>query len=331
MERVLITGGTGFVGTHLVKFLKSRESRIAILASSGCSEFSDLECYQADVRDADKVFAAIHQFKPNCIYHLAAVSLVDVSWRSPRLTYEVNVFGTLNVLEAAMRLAPPPRILNISTAQVYAPSTSALNEASALAPDNPYAASKAMAEFLSMQYRKRSESGIVTARSFNHAGPGQSPQFVLSSIAKQIAEIEAGLREPKLVLGNIHVKRDFTDVRDVVQAYSLLLQNGRVNEIYNVCSGRAWSIEDIVREFQSISGISIKIETHRGKQRPGENEVVCGDPAKIRAATEWQPKIPLKTTLQDLLAYWRGAIAENAPAMREGVERPVRSVHPAAG
>jgi len=331
MERALITGGSGFVGTHLVSFLKSRGSRVAVLASTDCSKFSDVECYEADVRDADKVAAAVHEFKPNCIYHLAAISAVELSWRSPRLTYEVNVFGTLNVFEAAMSLAAPPTVLNVSTAQVYAPSISTLNESSALAPDNPYAASKAMSEFLSVQFRK-STGGIVTARSFNHAGPGQTPEFVLSSIAKQIAEIEAGLRESKLVLGNIHVKRDFTDVRDVVRAYSLLLQKGRINEVYNVCSGRAWSIEEIVHEFESISGINIKIETHPGKQRAGENEVVCGDSAKIRAATGWEPKIPLNTTLQDSLAYWRAQIAENKRVTLDTkpIERPLSSVHPAS-
>ena len=332
MERALITGGTGFVGIHLVSFLRSRGSRVAVLASTDCSEFSDVKCYRADIRDADKVAAAIHEFKPNYIYHLAAISAVELSWRSPRLTYEVNVFGALNVFEAAMSLPVPPRVLNVSTAQVYAPSTSTLNETSALAPDNPYAASKAMSEFLSVQFRRQSEGSIVTARSFNHAGPGQSPDFVLSSIAKQFAEIESDIREPKLVLGNIHVKRDFTDVRDVVQAYSLLLQKGEVNEIYNVCSGRSWSIEEIVREFESISGINIEIESRPGKRRSGENEVVCGNPAKIQAATGWQPKIPLKTTLQDLLNYWRAKVEENNRATLDikPVGRPLSSVHPAS-
>ena len=332
MEKVLITGGTGFVGTHLVSFLKTRGLPVAVLASTDCSEFSDVECYRADIRDADKVAAVIQKFKPNCIYHLAAISAVELSWSSPRLTYEVNVFGTLNVFEAALSLASPPRVLNVSTAQVYAPSTSPLNETSALAPDNPYAASKAMSEFLSVQFRRHSKGGIITARSFNHAGPGQSPDFVLSSIAKQFAEIEAGMRGAKLVLGNLHVRRDFTDVRDVVRAYSLLLQKGEVNEIYNVCSGHSRSIEEIVREFESISSIKIEIESRPDRQRTGENEVVCGNPAKIQTATGWQPEIPLKTTLQDLLNYWRAKVAENNRATLDikPVGRPLSSAHPAS-
>jgi GDP-4-dehydro-6-deoxy-D-mannose reductase len=233
---------------------------------------------------------------------------VDLSWKAPRFTYEVNVFGTLNVLEAAMTLATPPRVLNVSTAQVYAPSPSVLSEDSPLSPDNPYAASKAMAEFLQVQFRKQSAGGIMTARSFNHAGPGQSPDFVLSSIAKQIAEIEAGRREPKLVLGNLHVKRDFTDVRDVVRAYWLLLEKGNVNEVYNVCSGRSWSIEQLVADFQSVAEMKVAIESHADKRRAREISEVCGDAAKIRAATGWEPQIPLETTIRDLLSYWRSSL-----------------------
>jgi len=315
MGRVLITGGTGFVGRHLASFLKPRTSRLAVLASSGCGDLREIECYEVDVCDSDDVRAAIHDFRPDHIYHLAAISSVELSWKSPRLTYEVNVLGTLNVLETAMNLPAPPRILNVSTAQVYAPSASALSEDSALGPDNPYAASKAMAEFLRVQYQKHIGGGIVTARSFNHAGPGQSPGFVLSSIAKQFAEIEAGTREPNLVVGNIHVKRDFTDVRDVIQAYCLLLEKGNVNEVYNVCSGRSWSIAQIINEFESASGIKVAIETHPDKHRAGEIRVVCGNPARIRA-TGWEPCIPLETTVRDLLSYWRLSVREQSDTQK---------------
>ena len=310
MPRALITGGTGFVGKHLVPFLQRFGWHIAILAENGCADFANVECYRVDVRDQDSVRFALQDFKPQHIYHLAAISCVGLSWTDSRLTYEVNVFGTLNVFEAAMSLATAVRVLNVSTAQVYAPSMSPLTEDAPLRPDNPYAASKAMSEFLRVQWRKLG-GGMVTVRAFNHTGPGQSADFVLSSIAKQFAEIEAGLREPKLVMGNTHVKRDFTDVRDVVEAYALLLEKGQVNEIYNVCSGRARSIEEIIREFKSLTAIQVDVETDPGKQRIGENECVCGTPNKIKAATGWEPKIRLCTTLQDLLSYWRAAIREN--------------------
>jgi GDP-4-dehydro-6-deoxy-D-mannose reductase len=295
-----------------VPFLVSRGAQVGVLASGEFSkEPSGVAFYEADVRDHDKVHSAMHDFKPHHVYHLAAISSIPFSWKSPRQTYEVNVLGTLNMLEAAISLPSPPRILNVSTAQVYAPSDSALSETSSVAPETPYAASKLMAELLRIQLRNSSTGGVITARSFNHTGPGQSSEFVLPSIAKQFAEIEAGRREPKLTLGNVHVKRDFTDVRDVVEAYFLLLQQGTVNETYNVCSGQARSIKEIVEEFELVSAIKVEIETHASKQRTGEAEQVCGDPAKIRAATRWAPKIPWKNSLHDLLNFWRTALHGN--------------------
>jgi GDP-4-dehydro-6-deoxy-D-mannose reductase len=312
MKRALITGGTGFVGKHLTEFLKGRASQIAVLASGGCdATMRALECYEVDVRDADRVRSAIHDFQPDHIYHLAAVSSVDLSWKSPRLTYEVNVFGTLNVLEAAISLRSPPRVLNVSTAQVYGPSLVPISENAFVGPENPYAASKAMAELVALQYRNQNAE-ILTARSFNHAGPGQSADYVLSSIAKQFAEIEAGLCKPGLVLGNVHVKRDFTDVRDVVRAYCLLLEDGGRNEIYNVCSGRSWSIEEVIGQFESASGIKVAVETRAERRRADEASEVRGNPSKIHNAIGWEPQIPLETTIHDLLGYWRSAVREQS-------------------
>ena len=325
MNRALITGGTGFVGKHLVPFLQQRGSQVAVLAQACCVDVANVNWYEADIRDEQAVRSAVRDFKPAHIYHLAAISAVDFSWNNPRLTYEVNVFGTLNVIQAAINLPTPVRILNVSTAQVYAPSSLALTETSSLNPENPYAASKAMAEFLRVQFRKSSKGGVITARSFNHTGPGQSTDFVLSSMAKQFAEIEAGLRDPKLVMGNVHVKRDFTDVRDVVEAYALLLEKGEVNESYNVCSGRARSIEELIREFESLTGIQVEIQTDPNRQRIGENDFVCGSLEKIKATTGWEPKIPLRSTLHDVLSYWRTVVRENnaRSACRESDE----SVH----
>ena len=271
---------------------------------------SNVPAYRVDVRDSEAVRAAVHEFRPTHVCHLAAISSVAESWRQPRLAYEVNVLGTFNVLEAAVTLPRPARVLNISTAQVYASSSQPLTESSALGPENPYAASKAMAELFAVQYRKATEGGVITARSFNHAGPGQTPDYVLSSIAKQFAEIEAGVREPRLVVGNTHVRRDFTDVRDVVEAYFELLTRGRLGECYNVCSGRARSIRELIDELVSISGVHIRIESEEARRRDGEVEVVCGSPEKIRATIGWRPKIPLQQTLNDLLDYWREKIAQ---------------------
>ena len=324
MHRALVTGGTGFVGAHLVPLLQAKGFQVAVLTTGPGKVPLGVHSYEVDIRNANDVRSALHEFSPNYLYHLAAISSVEASWTSPRLTYEINVFGTLNVFEAAMILPSPPKILHISTAQAYAQNASPLNEASPLGPSNPYAASKVMSEFLSVQFSRFSAGGIVTARSFNHTGPGQSADFVLSSIAKQLVEIEAGSRNPKLSLGNIHVRRDFTDVRDVVQAYCLLLEKGRANETYNVCSGRAWSIKEIVAELERISGINIEIEIDPAKCRAGEAAEVRGDPAKIHAHTRWRPTIPLKVTLHDLLNYWRTEVHNASPGISDGkgIKRP---------
>lgn len=310
MSRILITGGTGFVGTHLVQFLKSNTSHIAVLASGGKSKPQPgVNYYEVDIRDRDAVRSVVQEVKPDHIYHLAGISSVDDSWSSPRLTYEVNVFGAYNLFDAAMSLPRPPRILNISTSQVYAPCSSPLSEDSRIQPNNPYAASKAMAELLVVEYQKYREGGIITTRSFNHTGPGQPPNFVLPSIAKQFVEIELGLRPPSLRVGNIEVKRDFTDIRDVIRAYCMLLEKGTPGEIYNVCSGSAIRLADIIRIFESAAGRKITIETEEARVRHNDVPQICGDPKKIRETTGWHPQISLPRTIADLLDYWRPRVA----------------------
>lgn len=266
------------------------------------------EYYELDIRRADDVRSAVREIEPTEIYHLAGVSAVDLSWANPRLTFGVNVVGTYNLLEAAMGLASPARILNISTAQVYARSDGPLTEENPVSPDNPYAASKAIAEMLGVSFRKASAGGIVTARSFNHAGPGQLPTFVLSSIAKQFAEMEVRLRPPKLTVGNIDVKRDFTDVRDVVRAYAALLGKGRTGQVYNVCSGIGLRLSDIIKQFQAICRTVVTIEVDPARVRADETPQVIGDSTKIRRETGWNPQIPMDRTIRDLMHYWREKI-----------------------
>jgi len=311
--RILITGGTGFVGRHLIRLLQSRNHSIAVLAS-GERSFSEpgVEYHEQDIRNRDGVRALVREVNPEQIFHLAGISAIDVSRKDPRLTYEVNVIGSDNLFDAAMSQAYPPRILNVSTSQVYAPAASALKESSLIRPDNPYAASKAMAELLVTQYRGRATGGIITARSFNHAGPGQPDNFVMSSLAKQFAEIESKARPPKLIVGNIGVRRDFTDVRDVVQAYCALLEKGRISEVYNVCSGAAVSIAEVIQMFEEIAGIKVQIEVDAKRVR-SEVEQIRGDNSKLQAETGWMPTIPLQKTLEDLLEYWRSEVRSGNP------------------
>ena len=276
-----------------------------IASGNGPPPEPGVQYYELDIRDADRVRSVIRETNPQQIYHLAGVTAVDVSWANPRRTYEINIFGAWNLFDAAMSLPAPPRILNISTSQVYAPATEILTEESALQPANPYAASKAMAELLVPQYRDFAAGGIITARPFNHTGPGQPPNFVLPAIAKQFAEMELGFRPPKLHLGNITVGRDFTDVRDVVRAYAMLLEKGRTSEVYNVCSGEAVLLSDVIKIFEEISGIEITTEIDPDKVRPREVAEIYGDPRKLQAETDWNREISLRKTVQDLLHYWR--------------------------
>jgi GDP-4-dehydro-6-deoxy-D-mannose reductase len=306
VRRVLITGGTGFVGTHLIQYLRPFVSHIYVMASDRSASRHEvgLEFYELDISRQDDLRAAVREIKPTEIYHLAGVSAVDLSWANPALTFEVNVVGTYNLLEASTYLTPPARILNISTAQVYARSDRPLTEESPVRPENPYAASKAMAEMLEICFRKAT-GGVITARSFNHTGPGQSPTFVLPSFAKQFAEIECGVRPPTLMVGNVEVRRDFSDVRDVVRAYAALVDKGRIGEIYNVCSGIGVALSDVIKQFQAVCRRAVSIEVDQVRIRSGESLAVVGDSSKIRKETGWYPQIPMERTLQDLMDYWR--------------------------
>jgi GDP-4-dehydro-6-deoxy-D-mannose reductase len=310
--RVLITGGTGFVGTHLIRLLEPARCQISVLSSHAPSARQpDVEYHQVDIRDRAKVESVVREIKPHQIYHLAGITSVEASWVDPRLTFEVNVLGAHSLFDAAMNLPIAPRILNVSTSQVYDSAAARLTEQSPVSPSNPYAASKAMAELLAPLYKNRSTRGIITARPFNHTGSGQLPNFVLSSIAKQFAEIEMGMRPPKLSLGNINVKRDFTDVRDVVRAYNMLLADEGPSGVYNVCSGVAVGLYDIVQMFQSISGIHAAIEMDSEKVRPDEIPEICGDPRKLEKDTGWRREIPIDKSVEDLLSYWRSQMSES--------------------
>lgn len=304
--RVLITGGTGFVGIHLIRFFESAHCQIYVLSSHAPStRRPNVQYHTVDVRDKAEVESAVRKIRPHQIYHLAGITSVEASWADPCLTYEVNVLGAHNLFDAAMNLPIAPRILNVSTSQVYAPAAARLTEQSPVCPSNPYAASKAMAELLPPLYRNRASGAIITARPFNHTGSGQLPSFVLPSIAKQFAEIEIGVRPPKLSLGNINVKRDFTDVRDVVRAYHMLLANEKPSGVYNVCSGVTVALYDIVQMFQSISGVHATIKLDSSKIRADEIPEICGDPRKLEEETGWRREIQIEKSVEDLLNYWR--------------------------
>jgi GDP-4-dehydro-6-deoxy-D-mannose reductase len=325
VKRILITGGTGFVGTHLFRLLATAGNVFLLSSGSTTSNVpTHAEHYRADIRNYAEVDAVLREVKPEEIYHLAGITSVETSWANPHATFEVNVVGTCNLFDAALKLPAPPRILNVSTSQVYGNTGEILTESSPVHPDNPYAASKAMAELLLVSFRN-TRCTIITSRSFNHTGPGQSPAFVISGMAKQFAEIEAGLSPPILKLGNLNVRRDFTDVRDVVRAYVSLLAKARPGEVYNVSSGSSVLLADIVEKFRAIStNNNVKVDVDPARIRTNEVSNIQGDSAKIRRETGWRPEIPLDTTIFDLLDYWRKKIRDEGAMTETSVSKSAK-------
>ena len=299
--RALVTGGHGFVGGWLRTHLEERGDEIV------GPEF------EVDVRDAVALRTALDGARPDAVYHLAALSHVGDSWDAPEETFVVNALGTLHLLEAARTLAVPPRLLLVCSAEVYGsvrPEQLPINEETPLRPVTPYAASKVAAEFVGLQAYLAHQLPVVRVRAFNHVGPGQSPAFVVSSLARQIAvaEREGGTR---LCVGNLTPRRDFTDVRDVVRAYRLLIERGHPGEVYNVCSGRDVGIEELARRMLDRAGLDLEIAIDPDLVRPVEVPVVRGDPGRVHAATGWTPLIPLDDTLDDVLTYWRSELARS--------------------
>jgi GDP-4-dehydro-6-deoxy-D-mannose reductase len=294
--RSLITGGRGFVGTWLADHLRTCGDEVTAIDN------------EVDVTDPAALLAAVSAARPDAIYHLAALTHVGDSWDEPLRVLEVNVIGTGALLAAARQCGTDPRILVTSSAEVYGaitdPALLPLTEASATAPLTPYAASKLAAEALVAQAFLGHGQQVITVRPFNHIGPAQTPQFAVPALAKRIVDADrAGAST--IPVGNLSARRDFTDVRDVVRAYRLLIESGRAGEVYNVCSGRDVSIKEIAEGLLELAGASLELEVDPTLVRPVEVPVLRGDPSRLVAATGWKPEIPLDQTLADVLAYWR--------------------------
>lgn len=266
-----------------------------------------------DLRQPEQVDRLVEAAQPNAVLHLAALSNVPDSFRAPETTLAVNLFGTLHLLQALTRIRFTGPIVFVSSGDVYGlvPETELpISESRLPAPRNPYAVSKVAAEALCKQWSVTEGLDIRIARSFNHIGPGQSDSFVASGLARQIAAIRAGRRAAVLDVGDIDVTRDFSDVRDVVRAYLLLLERGEPGEIYNVCSGIERSIRELIERMTRIAGIDVEVRQEKSRLRPSEQRRVCGSSAKIRSVTGWEPLTPLDESLKLLLEYWRSQDAE---------------------
>lgn len=267
----------------------------------------------ADITNVQDLRAALTAAEPDAVCHLAAQSNVGRSWKDPQGTVVVNVVGTLNVCTAAAALKRAPRLLLVSSSEVYgavAPRDQPIDEDQPFAPVTPYAASKAGAEMVGVQAWLGRGLEVVRARAFNHIGPGQRRGFVVPDLASQVAMAARGELD-RIATGNLEVSRDMTDVRDVVRAYRLLLVHGQAGEAYNVCRGEAVRISDLLRRLVELAGTDVPVWMDPDRARPADVPTQVGDPSKIRALTGWRPEVPLDQTLSDVLA---GLAKEDLPA-----------------
>jgi GDP-4-dehydro-6-deoxy-D-mannose reductase len=291
--KVLLTGASGFVGSYMQGVLPC-----VPLVSGG---------QEVDLRRPDELRQPIRTIRPDAVIHLAAQSFVPRSFLDPVETFDINFYGTFNLLNALEQEGFSGSFLFVSSGDTYGvvpPERLPIVEDQPLRPRNPYAVSKVAAEALCFQWSVKSRFKIVMARSFNHIGPRQRTDFVVSDFAKQVAEIRKGLRGPVIRTGDIEVTRDFTDVRDIVRAYQMLLERGENGEIYNVCSGREVRISNILSRLIEIAGVQVAVEPDPERMRSAEQKRNYGSYAKLHNATGWQPKIELEQTLQDILEYW---------------------------
>lgn len=320
--RVLVTGGTGFVGQHLIRLLNQRKHTIfatyLVEPDQACPMAELLVC---DIRDRKQVLQVIRYARPQHIYHLSALSSVIKSFDESRRVWETNVWGAMNLLDSVKEASPQARVLLVGSSQVYGNVARArlpISEDERFSPASPYAASKAAAEMLATQFWHASALEVIRARPFNHTGPGQSSEFVCSDLARQVAEIELGLCSPVLRVGNIRVKRDFSDVRDVVRAYELLMTRGAPGDAYNVSSGRSACIIDIIKHLRSFSSRPFQLQIEQKRARSGEVPVSYGSNRKLRRATGWKPEYTLAETLRDTYEFWKtaGAAQGDTPGRR---------------
>jgi GDP-4-dehydro-6-deoxy-D-mannose reductase len=321
--KVLLTGAAGFVASHFVAFVREEKPEVEMLGvvrphgGAVAARVGGVRTVEADLCDLAAVDAVFEQWSPDAIVHLAGQSSVHQSWLDPGGTLRNNVLGVANLLDAVRRRGLTPAVLVVGSAEEYGavdPRDVPLGETAPLRPTSPYAVSKVAQGLLAVECGGAAGMRVVRTRTFHHTGPGRGEAFAESSFARQIAEIEAGLRPPLLQVGNLEAVRDFTDVRDVVRAYWALLEKGAPGAVYNVCSGRGRRIRELLETLLDKARIRVEIAVDPGRLRPSDLPVLVGDPARLKAATGWEPRIDLDATLGELLDDWRARVRASAPA-----------------
>jgi GDP-4-dehydro-6-deoxy-D-mannose reductase len=313
--RILITGVGGFVGGHLLRHLvettSDAEFHGTTLAGAPRPDVASLSCHNVNLKDEQAVHDLIAQVRPDHIYHLAAQASPRASFKTPWDTLENNIHSQLNVIQACLELNIQPRILVISSAEIYGPvkpEQLPVRENTPLRPTSPYGVSKVAQDMLGLQYHLSHHLPIIRVRPFNHIGPGQSEGFVATDFAIQIARIEAKQQAAVMEVGNLTAQRDFTDVRDVVQAYRLIMEKGAAGAVYNVASGQAHSIQEVLDILLSHSSASIEVRIDPARMLPVDVPVIQGDTSLLREATGWQPTIAFGQTLLDVLNDCRNRV-----------------------
>jgi GDP-4-dehydro-6-deoxy-D-mannose reductase len=318
--RLLITGITGFVGSHMAEYALARGS--TVLGSGRWRSRTEniehlrtrIELFECDLRDLASVRRLVREAQPTHVIHLAAQSFVGSSWHMPAETLSTNILSQVNLLESVREMSIVPRVLVIGSSEEYGlvyEDELPITESNPLRPLSPYAVSKVAQDMMGFQYFKSYGLPIIRTRAFNHEGPRRGEVFVTSNFAKQVAEVEAGLRDPIIFVGDLNPRRDFSDVRDIVRGYWLLLERGEPGEVYNLSSGRTWAIRDVLDfllAHSSVKGISV--ETDPARLRPSDVMILEGDSSKIRKAVGWEVEIPVQQTLRDSLLYWRGRVSQ---------------------
>ncbi len=322
--KALITGITGFAGSHLAEYLLARHPEVEVFGTrrwrsplDNIEQITDqVELIETDFRDSNSVYRALDRVRPDAVFHLAAQSFVPTSWNAPAETLDTNIIGQTNLFEAVRTLGLDPVIQIACSSEEYGlvlPDEVPIKETNPLRPLSTYAVSKVGQDYLAYQYFQSYGIKAVRTRGFNHTGPRRGEVFVAASFAKQLARIKAGLQEPVMWVGNLDAVRDFTDVRDMVRAYWLAATRGRPGEVYNVATGEGITMQELLDRLIALTDVEVEVRQDPERLRPSDVEILIGDSSKFRADTGWEPEIPFEKTLKDIVEYWRLRVGGGTP------------------
>ncbi|MEM7052718.1 MAG: GDP-mannose 4,6-dehydratase [Acidobacteriota bacterium] len=318
--RALITGITGFAGSHLADYLLAEQPQVEVFGTyrwrsrrENIEHLGDrVRLIESDLKDYSSVHRLLSEVRPDYIFHLAAQSFVPSSWTAPAETLSTNIEGQTNLFEAIRELELDPVVQIACSSEEYGlvyPDETPIKETNPLRPLSPYAVSKVTQDYLAYQYFQSYGIKAIRTRGFNHTGPRRGEVFVMSNFARQIAAIEHGLQDPVIRVGNLDAIRDFTDVRDMVRAYWLAVTKAEPGEVYNIATGNGIHIHEMLDRLIALSTVEVRIETDPERLRPSDVEILIGDASKFKADTGWEPRVPFEQTLRDILDYWREKLA----------------------